>query len=187
MWRSLHPRKVWYVIFPFYQGVVLIQIYCLVCLFISDAKIGAARRLQCGILQTKRFFSSCFYLREIYFLEKNCHSKIEVLVNCFVLRWCLVVLVNIYIAAMCHALVYTFLFSLFWHLWSRFPPLMLVVSSCLARPTSNWLGGIGLVCVRSVNWRLSTVKFDGNERKSNADVTDRSSIVIGFSGFVFCE
>lgn len=56
MWRSLHPRKVWYVIFPFYQGVVLIQIYCLVCLFISDAKIGAARRLQCGILRTKRFF-----------------------------------------------------------------------------------------------------------------------------------
>lgn len=139
MWRSLHPRKVWYVIFPFYQGVVLIQIYCLVCLFISDAKIGAARRLQCGILQTKRFFSSCFYLREIYFLEKNCHSKIEVLVNCFVLRWCLVVLVNIYIA-MCHALVYTSLFSLFWHLWSRFPPLD---AGCLVLSRSAYFELVG--------------------------------------------
>lgn len=111
MWRSLHPRKVWYVIFPFYQGVVLIQIYCLVCLFLLVMQ-KLVLLDGCSVeFYGQNVFSSCFYLREIYFLEKNCHSKIEVLVNCFVLRWCLVVLVNIYIA-MCHALVYTSLFSI---------------------------------------------------------------------------
>lgn len=158
MWRSLHPRKVWYVIFPFYQGVVLIQIYCLVCFFLLVMQ-KLVLLDGCSVeFYGQNVFSSCFYLREIYFLEKNCHSKIEVLVNCFVLRWCLVVLVNIYIA-MCHALVYTSLFSLFWHLWSRFSSLVLVVLSCLAQPTLSWLRAIldSYVCeicqlVAAVNW-----------------------------------
>lgn len=151
MWRSLHPRKVWYVIFPFYQGVVLIQIYCLVCLFISDAKIGAARRLQCEILRTKRFFIMFLLTWNIFSGEelpfKNWGARklfcFKVMFSSFgkylhrdVSRTCL---------HFPFLIVLTFVVTIF-------PPLMLVVSSCLVRLTLSWLRAILDSCV----WDLST-------------------------------